>query len=98
MSKWVGQRGTLAIMADGKVRFIPATLPAATFRALCTIAGGEQIDKLDTLCPVLENEADRELKAEALAVPVPAKPEKKDAPVPPAPDAKAIQDKKPTGQ
>src|SRR5262249_6677392 len=38
--KWEGKRGTLAIMADGAVRFIPADLPVATFRALCTIAGG----------------------------------------------------------
>jgi hypothetical protein len=30
--------GTYAIMADGAVRFIPATIADATFKALCTIA------------------------------------------------------------
>ena len=54
-------------MADGKVRFIPADLPAATFRALCTIAGGEKIDRLDTLCPVIENEV-RTMKTDAVPV------------------------------
>src|SRR5262249_15309884 len=43
-SKWVGKRGTIAVMGDGKVRFIPFDIPATTFRALCTIAGGEEIE------------------------------------------------------
>jgi uncharacterized protein (TIGR03067 family) len=69
--KFDGRRGTIAVMGDGKVRFIPEDLPAATFRALCTIAGGEQIDKLDELCPVVEDDGDRELKADS--TPPPAK-------------------------
>jgi hypothetical protein len=52
-TEYQGKKGTYAIMCDGKVRFIPADLPAATFRALCTIAGGETIDDLDKLCPVI---------------------------------------------
>ena len=39
--------GTFAIMADGKVRFIPATIDPKTFQAMCTIAGGEKIKDLD---------------------------------------------------
>jgi uncharacterized protein (TIGR03067 family) len=89
-SKFVGQRGTLAIMADGKVRFIPATLPAATFRALCTIAGGEKIDKLDLLCPVIENEAERDLKADVVPIAVPDKPAPAKTPAA-QDDRKAIQ-------
>jgi len=73
-SKFDGKPGTLAIMGDGKVRFIPATLPAATFRALCTIAGGEQIARLDSLCPVIEDE-ERDLKTEAPAKTPPAAPQ-----------------------
>jgi hypothetical protein len=61
-SKWDGKNGTLAIMADGKVRFIPEDIPAATFRALCTIAGGEKIGKLDDIAPVIEYDAEREIK------------------------------------
>jgi len=63
-SKWDGKTGTLAIMADGKVRFIPEDIPAATFRALCTIAGGEKIDKLDEIAPVIVDETERVLKTD----------------------------------
>jgi len=64
-AKWQGKRGTLAIMADGKVRFIPETIQAATFRALCTIAGGETIiGRLDDLCPVIEAEEGSSLRTE----------------------------------
>jgi DNA-directed RNA polymerase subunit RPC12/RpoP len=51
-----GRRGTFALMADGKVRFLPADLPPATFRALCTIAGGETVQDLDRVAPVVEAE------------------------------------------
>lgn len=47
------EKGTMAIMADGKVRFIPATIKPETFRALCTIAGGEKIEKLDAEAPLV---------------------------------------------
>ncbi|MCL4202242.1 MAG: DUF1559 domain-containing protein [Pirellulaceae bacterium] len=36
--------GTLAVMADGSVRFISAEIDPVAFRALCTIRGGETID------------------------------------------------------
>jgi uncharacterized protein (TIGR03067 family) len=63
-SKWVGKRGTIAIMGDGKVRFIPEDISAPTFRALCTIAGGETISgKLDDIAPEIKVD-ERELKAD----------------------------------
>jgi hypothetical protein len=43
--------GTFAVMADGKVRFIPASIDSKTFQALCTIAGGEKIKNLDAIAP-----------------------------------------------
>jgi hypothetical protein len=50
-NEYQGKRGTFAIMADGKVRFIPASINPDTFRALCTIAGGERIRDLDSIAP-----------------------------------------------
>ena len=43
--------GTFAIMADGKVRFIPATIDPKTFQAMCTIAGGDKIKDIDSIAP-----------------------------------------------
>jgi uncharacterized protein (TIGR03067 family) len=51
-----GKPGTRAIMADGKVRFIPANIDPNTFRAMCTVAGGEKINKLDEIAPVIPEE------------------------------------------
>jgi hypothetical protein len=48
-----GKRGTFAVMGDGKVRFIAETIDPNVFRALCTIAGGEKVDKLDEIAPVV---------------------------------------------
>jgi len=50
------ERGALAIMADGKVRFIPSTTPPEVFRALCTINGGEKIDNLEAIAPEIPPE------------------------------------------
>jgi hypothetical protein len=38
------KRGTIAIMGDGKVRFISETISDDDFKAMCTIAGGETVD------------------------------------------------------
>jgi uncharacterized protein (TIGR03067 family) len=54
-----GKPGTYAIMCDGKVRWIPADLKPDMFRAMCTINGQEKIDKLDQLCPVIDENEDR---------------------------------------
>jgi hypothetical protein len=94
-SKFDGKRGTLAIMADGKVRFIPEDIDPNVFRAMCTIAGGEPIEKLDDIAPVIEAEAAPELKADggpgALppppVIPLPAAPPAPPAAAPPAPAA-----------
>lgn len=37
-----GRKGTMAIMADGSVRFIPADTSDEVFKAMCTIQGGDQ--------------------------------------------------------
>jgi uncharacterized protein (TIGR03067 family) len=77
-TEYHGQPGTFAIMADGKVRFIPATIKPETFRALCTIAGEDRVKDLDKIAPEVpppEETADQPaLKAEqpAPAVPPPA--------------------------
>jgi len=94
-AKWASKRGTLAIMADGAVRFIPADLPPATFRALCTIAGGETLPKLDTICPLIEEEKDgSELRTDVPAVNDTGKPAAPPAPAAPPPaagDAKGVE-------
>jgi hypothetical protein len=52
-----GKHGTFAIMGDFKVRFIPDDIDPNMFRALCTIAGGEKIDNLDVIAPVVPDDA-----------------------------------------
>jgi hypothetical protein len=64
-----GKPGTFAIMADFKVRFIPATISDKDFQALCTINGGEKVD-VDKVAPVVPAP---DLKAE-LKTPAPAAP------------------------
>jgi len=78
------KKGTLAIMGDGKVRFLPADLPAATFRALCTIAGGDKIDskQLDTIAPVVSDGSQHELKGGGGGLPQAEKPAPKEEPRP----------------
>src|SRR5262249_31184572 len=74
-AEYEGKRGTFAIMADGKVRFIPDTINPKTFQALCTIAGDDEIKDLDTVAPEVpppdEEPMQPELKAEPLAPPAP---------------------------
>jgi hypothetical protein len=48
--------GTVAVMADGSVRFIPRTIDSKVFRAMCTIHGAETID-LEGAAPVLPIDA-----------------------------------------
>lgn len=80
-SKFAGKKGTLAIMGDGKVRFLPADMPAATFRALCTIAGNDKITtKLDDIAPVVEDDAHRELKTGGGNISIPKPPDKEPTP------------------
>ena len=67
-TEYQGKRGTFAIMGDGKVRFIPETIDPKVFRTLCLLAGGEKIDNLDKIAPVVAGEGQPELKAEAAPV------------------------------
>ena len=39
--------GAFALMADGRVRFLPTNTPAEELRALLTISGGEVIERSD---------------------------------------------------
>jgi hypothetical protein len=55
-AEYKGKKGTFAIMADFKVRFIPADTDPETFKGLCTIAGGEKIADLDKVAPPVEPE------------------------------------------
>jgi uncharacterized protein (TIGR03067 family) len=94
--KFKGKRGTIAIMADGKVRFLPEDLDPKMFRAMCTYAGGEEISGLETLCPVIEM-TERTLRTDApLPLPVPAvkdKPKEKEPKPAPTPTASNKPDK-----
>jgi hypothetical protein len=67
-----GKKGTMALMADGSVRFISETIEDDVFKAMCTYKGGEKVDveKNTTIAPDLRSET----KAEA---PAPSKEEKK---------------------
>jgi Protein of unknown function (DUF1559) len=67
-AEYQGKRGTFAIMGDGKVRFIPETIDPKIFRTMCLIAGGEKIENLDKIAPVVTGEVQPELKAEAAPV------------------------------
>lgn len=44
----------LAIMADGKVRELSNKISPEIFRAMCTIDGGEKIDNLDSIAPIVK--------------------------------------------
>ena len=54
--EYKGKRGTFAIMADGKVRFIRADIDAALFRAMCTLKGPDKVDNFNTLVPEVPDE------------------------------------------
>jgi hypothetical protein len=55
-AEYRGKRGTFAIMADGRVRFILETIPPDVFRALCTIAGNDKVNDLERHAPLVEAE------------------------------------------
>jgi hypothetical protein len=62
-TEYQGKKGTFAVMADGKVRFIPANIRPEDFRALCTIAGNDRLRGIDKIAPeVPPEEAPSELK------------------------------------
>lgn len=44
----------IAIMADGKVREISSKISPEIFRAMCTTDGGEKIDNLDAIAPIVK--------------------------------------------
>jgi hypothetical protein len=97
-TEYQGKRGTFAIMADGKVRFIPANIDPKTFQAMCTIAGGDKIRDLEKVAPEVlppEEPVQAELKAEEAKPAAPKSPEPKKPVQPAAPkEPAAPPDKK----
>jgi hypothetical protein len=85
-AEYQGKRGTFAIMADGRVRFILETIPPDIFRALCTIAGNDKVNDLERHAPLVEAEPINEPPTAPPAAPA-AKGET--PPLKPAPAAKA---------
>jgi len=75
-----GKKGTIAIMADGSVRFIPDNIPDDVFKAMCTIKGGDKVelDKYTTLIPPPTE--DTQLETTTEPPPAPPKEEKKEPP------------------
>jgi hypothetical protein len=73
-----GKKGTIAVMADGAVRFIPDNIPDEVFKAMCTIKGGEKVDleKYTTLIPPPAENTELETTSEP--PPNPPKEEKKE--------------------
>jgi hypothetical protein len=73
-----GQPGTYALMADGSVRFIPATINPKVLLAMSTRAGGEDLADFDREAPpVKPKKIDTELKADPKLIdPKPAEPKK----------------------
>jgi uncharacterized protein (TIGR03067 family) len=55
-TRYKSKDGTFAIMCDGKVRFIAADMNPDTFKALCTIAGGEPIADIEAIAPEVKDE------------------------------------------
>jgi hypothetical protein len=92
-----GKKGTIAIMADGSVRFIPDNIPDNVFKAMCTIKGGEKVDvnKYTTLIPPPPTET-AELETTPEPPPAPPKQDKKETPKkePAKTDAKKEAEKK----
>src|SRR5205814_2323640 len=60
-----GERGTYAVMADGKVRFIKASIDKNVFRSMCCINQEKKIDNLDQIAPVLPRDAEDAGEVEA---------------------------------
>jgi hypothetical protein len=62
-----GKKGTIAVMADGAVRFIPDNIPDDVFKAMCTIKGAEKVDlnKYTTLIPPPAEKTEDDAAAES---------------------------------
>jgi hypothetical protein len=89
-TEYKGKKGTIAVMADGKVRFIAEDMKPATFRALCTIAGGERLEDINELAPLVPEETANDSKAEQPASPATVPPAKPDSTAPPASEAPPV--------
>ncbi|HZY84441.1 MAG TPA: DUF1559 domain-containing protein [Gemmataceae bacterium] len=83
--------GTFAIMGDGKVRFIPAGIDPRLFRAMCTIAGGEEgLANIDGIAPVVPGDEDDQTELKTRPAPPPPPAAAPPKPAPPKPAAGAV--------
>jgi hypothetical protein len=89
--EYKGQRGTIAVMCDGKVRFIPESIEPEMFRAMCTISGGETVRQLNRIAPIIEAEGATQVRADATPPPSPVE-EPKTVPAPKAPGGDAAKE------
>src|SRR5262249_29665239 len=85
--EYEGKKGTIAVMGDGKVRFIPASISNDAFRGLCAINGDKPSGSLDSIAPEIPPPEGGEstLQAQPIAPPTDTKPA---ADPKPAPDTK----------
>jgi len=90
-----GRKGTIAVMADGAVRFIPDNIPDEVFKAMCTIKGAEKVDvdKYTTLVPLPAEKAEADSAAEAAPAAAPPPPKAEEKKEPAKKDAKKEKDK-----
>ncbi|MDW8222524.1 MAG: DUF1559 domain-containing protein [Gemmatales bacterium] len=65
-----GKQGTFVVMADGSVRYVTRDIAPEVFKALCTMAGGENLPPLDNIASPVP----------AGGVAAPAKPDDKSKP------------------
>jgi hypothetical protein len=56
-----GKRGTYVLMCDGSVRFVSESVSDDTFKALCTMQGGEEFD-VNTVAPKVAPPKNSEMK------------------------------------
>jgi hypothetical protein len=89
-----GKQGTWIIMADGSVRYLTKDVSPEVFKALCTMAGGDQPGGIDAIAPKVNFGTVGESKPATPAASTPAKPEEKKPAAPPA--KKPAEEEEPT--
>ena len=52
-----GKKGTHILMADGSIRFLSDTTSDTVLKALSTYKGGEKVDNLDAIAPLIQGDA-----------------------------------------
>ncbi len=85
-AEYKGKKGTFAIMADGKVRFLAEDkMTPAIFNALCTIAGDEKnIPDIDKIAPEIDGKVTGLSELRTMPPPASTRPAPPTTPAPPA--------------